>query len=48
VVAEVQSRVRILGEGGGYILSGSHHIQPDTSVENVLAMYEPAYRYRGP
>jgi len=41
--AEVKAKVRetcdILGENGGYILSGSHHIQADTPVENVLAMY---------
>jgi uroporphyrinogen decarboxylase len=29
----------ILGANGGYIMSGSHHIQADTSLENVLAMY---------
>jgi uroporphyrinogen decarboxylase len=28
-----------LGAQGGYIMSGSHHIQADTSLENVLAMY---------
>jgi uroporphyrinogen decarboxylase len=41
--AEVKAKVRetcgILGKNGGYILSGSHHIQADTPVENVLAMY---------
>jgi len=41
--AEVEDEVnrvcRILGEQGGYIMSGSHHIQADTSVENILAMY---------
>jgi uroporphyrinogen decarboxylase len=29
----------LLGERGGYILAGSHHIQADTPVENILAMY---------
>jgi uroporphyrinogen decarboxylase len=46
VRAEVRRRVRTLGAGGGYILASSHHIQPDTPLENVLAMYEPALRYR--
>jgi uroporphyrinogen decarboxylase len=32
----------IVGAGGGYIMSPSHHIQPDTPVENVLAFYEAA------
>jgi uroporphyrinogen decarboxylase len=35
-----------LGRGGGYIMCSSHHIQPDTPVENVLAMYELPLRYR--
>ena len=40
---EVRDKVKyvkdILGRNGGYILAGSHHIQPDTPVGNVLAMY---------
>jgi uroporphyrinogen decarboxylase len=39
VRAEVSDRVSILGENGGYILASSHHIQSDTPLENVLAMY---------
>ena len=30
---------RTLGCRGGYIRSGSHHLQADTPLENVLAMY---------
>ena len=30
----------VLGKYGGYIMAGSHHIQADTPVENVLAMYQ--------
>jgi len=41
--AEVKAKVRetceLLGRNGGYIMSGSHHIQADTPIENVLAMY---------
>ena len=40
VRAEVRERVRVLGEDGGYILCSSHHIQSDTPLENVLAMYD--------
>ena len=29
-----------VGRGGGYILAPSHNIQPDTPLENVLAVYE--------
>jgi uroporphyrinogen decarboxylase len=46
VKAEVQDRVQVLGKDGGYILASSHHIQSDTPIPNVLAMYEPALRYR--
>jgi uroporphyrinogen decarboxylase len=46
VQAEVRARVNALGAGGGYILCSSHHIQPDTPIENVIAMYDPQLRYR--
>jgi len=46
VTNEVKDRAQVLGQGGGYILASSHHIQPDTPVENVLAMYEVSSRYR--
>jgi uroporphyrinogen decarboxylase len=45
VRAEVRERMRVLGRNGGYVLCSSHHIQPDTPLENVLAMYELASRY---
>jgi uroporphyrinogen decarboxylase len=42
--AQVRARVaevsRILGSEGGYIRAGSHHIQADSPVANVLAMFE--------
>ena len=31
-------------EDGGYIMAGSHHIQCDTPLENVFALYELANR----
>jgi len=36
---KVNYTCNILGAGGGYIMAGSHHIQADTPLENVLAMY---------
>jgi len=40
--------VAYVGAGGGYILAPSHHIQPDTPLENVLAVYQTvAKRRRG-
>jgi uroporphyrinogen decarboxylase len=44
VRAEVEARMRVLGQNGGYIMASSHHIQSDTPVENVLAMYDVALR----
>ncbi len=46
VRSEVRDRVRVLGKDGGYIMASSHHIQSDTPLENVLAMYEVDLRYR--
>ncbi len=31
-----------LGQGGGYILAPAHHIQADTSLDNIKALYEAA------
>ena len=39
VKAEVAERMRVLGRNGGYILASSHHIQSDTPLDNVYAMY---------
>jgi len=38
VVNEVHHLVRVLGEPGGYILSGSHHYQIDIPVSNIEAV----------
>jgi len=40
---EVRDNLRILGAGGGYILSPCHNIQNITPIENILAMYETGY-----
>jgi uroporphyrinogen decarboxylase len=48
VTQAVKECIDALGIGGGYIIAPSHNIQPDTSVDNILAMYNPALReYRG-
>jgi len=36
---EVKERIKILGKKGGYIVASTHHIQSNTPVENVDAMY---------
>lgn len=40
VVEKVNETCRILGSRGGYIMAGSHHLQADIPLENVLAMYD--------
>jgi uroporphyrinogen decarboxylase len=40
--AEARHRIDVIGKGGGYIFSPAHCIQPDTPLENILAIYEEA------
>ena len=40
---EVRDNIRILGEGGGYILAPCHNIQAVSPPENIVAMYETGY-----
>ena len=44
VQEEVRERTRVLGENGGYVIASTHHIQSNTPVENVLAMYDASLR----
>lgn len=39
---EARHRVDVIGKGGGYFFAPAHCIQPDTPLENILAMYEVA------
>lgn len=39
VAIEVKLRVETVGKDGGYIIAPAHNIQPDTPLENILAMY---------
>ncbi|MHB0856956.1 MAG: uroporphyrinogen decarboxylase family protein [Anaerolineae bacterium] len=40
---EVEDNLRILGEGGGYILAPCHNIQAVSPPENIVAMYDTGY-----
>lgn len=40
--AEARHRMNVMGKGGGFIFAPAHCIQPDTPIENVLAIYEEA------
>ncbi len=39
VADEVKLRIKTVGKDGGYIIAPAHNIQPDTPLENILAMY---------
>ena len=43
---EVNERLRTLGKHNGYIVAPSHGFQPDTPIENILAMYEAVLGYQ--
>ena len=40
----VENTIDVLGKDGGYILSPSHNLQMDTTIENILTMYETAQK----
>jgi uroporphyrinogen decarboxylase len=42
----VERTVEAMGEGGGYVLSAVHNIQPDVPVDNILAMFQHAREYK--
>jgi len=42
VEREARERIEIVGKGGGLILGPAHNIQPDTPIENILALYRTA------
>lgn len=42
---EVRRVIRILGEGGGYMLAAVHTIQRDVPPENILAMVDAAQEF---
>lgn len=37
---EVRDNLKILGRGGGYICAPCHNLQPGTSIDNIIALYE--------
>jgi uroporphyrinogen decarboxylase len=41
----VERLIEDMGEGGGYVFSNCHNIQPDVPLENVLAMFQHARAY---
>lgn len=46
VEAETVRCIEVLGEGGGYVCGPDHHIKPDVSPENTLALFDTARAFR--
>lgn len=44
---KVKTKISILGEGGGSILSADHNILVDIPPESLIAMFEAAVEYGG-
>ena len=42
----VREMIRIFGKGGGYILCPSHDLLPVIPLDNILAMYDEAAKFR--
>lgn len=38
--------IEMLGAGGGYICGPDHHVKPDVSVDNTLALFDTALAFR--
>ena len=45
---EVKTRIQTVGFDGGLLLGATHNIQPDTPLENILAMYDEVKSYSTP
>jgi hypothetical protein len=42
---EVHARIRAFGPGGGFVFNPVHNVQPQTPVENLLAMFDALREY---
>lgn len=42
---EVQRVMTAAAQGGGYIIAGAHNIQPDTSTEKIVKLFEWSKKY---
>ena len=45
IEADVREKIRILGEGGGYMASPAHIVQEDTPVENLEAFIQAVLQH---
>lgn len=45
VEQEVREKIKYLAPGGGYIVSAGHNIQADVPPENIVSLFDSAYKY---
>ena len=45
VIEEVKKRINIFGDGGGYIMTSTNHLQVDVPPENIVALFDAAREY---
>jgi len=45
VEQEVKLRIETVGKRGGLLLAPAHNIQPQVTIENILAFYRAARKY---
>jgi len=46
VKKEVEERIAIFGEGGGFVFNAIHNVVADTPIENLMALFETVKKYR--
>ena len=46
VAQEVKERIKIFGEGGGFVFNTVHNVQAGIPLENLLALYQTFMEYR--
>ncbi len=45
VIEHVRKLIEIFAPGGGYVFAPIHNIQPNTPLENIVAMFKTAYNH---
>jgi uroporphyrinogen decarboxylase len=41
----VKDLIKTLGPGGGFLFATSHNIEPDTPVENIVALFDAVHEF---
>jgi len=45
VIEDAKKRIKAFAPGGGYIFSSGHNIQANCPPENILALFDTAFKY---